>query len=140
MRATSEIGCARSWRGWGGDGGVGGRSGIVNDPLQRDVVEAKPDEDLTGSLLWMRLPETVSRSERRDHPVLRETLRGYRAVLGHPRAMAYAVCISFAAGATLVYLTSAASIYMEWFGVGPTPFGLLLALSTVAVIIGTALW
>ena len=92
-----------------------------------------------GTLLWIQLPETVPHSERRDRPVLREALRGYRAVLGHPRAMAYAVCISFAVGATFVYLTAAASLYMEWFGLGPTPFGLLLALSTVALVIGTML-
>ena len=91
-----------------------------------------------GTLLWIQLPETVSRAERRDRPVLREALRGYRSVLGHPRAMAYAVCLSFAAGAPFVYLTGAASLYMEWFGLGPTPFGLLLALSTVAVAVGTA--
>ena len=92
-----------------------------------------------GTLLWIRLPETVSRAERRDRPILREALRGYRTVLGHPRAMAYAVCLSFATGATFVYLTDAAFLYMEWFGLGPTRFGMLLALSTVAVVIATGL-
>ena len=92
-----------------------------------------------GTLLWIRLPETVSRSERRNRPVVREALRGYRAVLGHPRAMAYAVCLSFATGASFVYLTDAAFLYMEWFGLGPTQFGWLLALSTVAVVFGAAL-
>lgn len=92
-----------------------------------------------AALLWIQLPETVSRSERRDRPVVREALGGYRAVLGHPRAMAYAVCISFASGSTFVYLTDAAFLYMEWFGLGPTPFGLLLALGTVAIGVGTAL-
>ena len=53
--------------------------------------------------------------------------------------MAYAACLSFAAGATFVYLTDAAFLYMEWFGLGPTQFGLVLALSTVAVVIATAL-
>ena len=90
-------------------------------------------------ILWIQLPETVSRSERRDRPVLREALRGYRVVLGHPRALAYAVCLSFATGATFVYLTDAAFLYMEWFGLGPSQFGVLVALSTVAVVIGTML-
>ncbi len=94
---------------------------------------------LLGALLWIRLPETVARSAQRRRPVLSQALRGYREVLGKPRAMAYAIGVSFAAGSSFVYFTDAAFLYMEWFGIGPRVFGLLLALSTVAFMCGT-LW
>ena len=94
---------------------------------------------LLGVLLWMRLPETVARSGERRPAVLRQAMRGYREVLGKPRAMAYAIGVSFAAGSGLVYFTDAAFLYTEWFGVGPRPFGLVLALSTVSYMGGAIL-
>lgn len=94
---------------------------------------------LLGAVLWVRLPETVSRSDRRRRAVFREAVRGYREVLGKPRAMAYAIGMSFAVGASFVYFTDAAFLYMEWFGIGPRSFGLLLALSTVAFAFGAVL-
>lgn len=89
-------------------------------------------------VLWIRLPETVSRGRGRDRAVIRLAMRGYLRVLGRPRALAYAICLSFAAGGSFVYLTDSAFLYLEWFGVGPTQYGLLLALNTVAFGVGTA--
>lgn len=88
--------------------------------------------------LWIHLPETVSRIEGRGRTVPRQAMRGYLRVLSRPRALAYAICLSFAAGGSFVYLTDSAFLYLEWFGLGPTRFGLLLALNTVAFGVGTA--
>ena len=89
-------------------------------------------------VLWIHLPETVSRTEERGRAALRQAARGYLRVLGRPRALAYAICLSFAAGGSFVYLTDSAFLYLEWFGLDPTRFGLLLALNTVAFGVGTA--
>lgn len=89
-------------------------------------------------VLWIHLPETVSRTEERGRAVLRQATCGYLRVLGRPRALAYAICLSFAAGGSFVYLTDSAFLYLEWFGLDPTRFGLLLALNTVAFGVGTA--
>ena len=94
---------------------------------------------LLGAYLWIRLPETVARSKQRGRRVFREAVRRYRTVLGKPRAIAYAIGVSFAAGSTFVYFTDAAFVYSEWFGLGPRPFGLLLALSTVSYMGGAIL-
>ena len=88
--------------------------------------------------LWIHLPETVPRTEGRGRAVLRQAMPGYLRVLSRPRALAYAICLSFAAGGSFVYLTDSAFLYLEWFGLGPTRFGLLLALNTVAFGVGTA--
>ncbi len=91
-----------------------------------------------AAVLWIHLPETVSRTEERGRAVLRQVTGGYLRVLGRPRALAYAICLSFAAGGSFVYLTDSAFLYLEWFGLDPTRFGLLLALNTVAFGVGTA--
>ena len=81
-------------------------------------------------VLWLRLPETVADIPGRRRPFVPEAFASFGRVLGRRHAMAHAVCLSLAAGCTLVVLTDAAFVYMEWFGVGPGRFSLLLVLNT----------
>ena len=94
---------------------------------------------LLGALMWFRLPETVSRLADRHRAVFSQAIQGYRKVLCKPRAMAYAIGVSFAAGSAFVYFTDAAFLYLEWFDISTGLFGLLLALSTVAFACGAVL-
>ena len=85
-----------------------------------------------GGVLWLGLPETVSVSNRTDCTLLGHALHGYRRVFVRSPALGYAFCLCFATACMYVYLTDAAFIYMEWFGVGPRAFSGLLAMNVIA--------
>ena len=90
-------------------------------------------------VLWRRLPETVADASGPHRAFARVALEGFGRVLGRPRAMAHALCLSLAAGCTFVVLTDAAFVYMEWFGVSSQRFSLLLVLNTVGFALCTQL-
>lgn len=92
-----------------------------------------------GGLLWLRLPETVSASNRPSRSLLGHALHGCRRVFVRSPALGYAFCLCFSTACMYVYLTDAAFIYMEWFGVGPGAFSGLLAMNVIAFAIW-AIW
>ena len=94
-----------------------------------------------GLLLWLKLPETVPPSRQPDRipSIIRNAIHGYRRVFGRTRAMGYAVCLSFSTGCLFVFLTDAAFIYMEWFGLSAGVFSGLLALNVAAIVLCTIL-
>ena len=92
-----------------------------------------------GGVLWLRLPETVSASNRSSRPLLGHALYGYRRVFIRSPALGYACCLCFSTACMYVYLTDAAFIYMEWFGVGPRAFSGLLAMNVIAFAL-CAIW
>ena len=89
-----------------------------------------------GGVLWLRLPETVSASNRPSRSLLGHALHGYRRVFVGSPALGYAFCLCFSTACMYVFLTDAAFIYMEWFGVGRGAFSALLAMNVIAF----ALW
>ena len=93
-----------------------------------------------GLLLWLKLPETVPPASRDKFPsIVRNAIRGYGRVFGRTRALGYAVCLSFSTGCLFVFLTDAAFIYMEWFGLTAGVFSGLLALNVAAIAVCTIL-
>ena len=92
-----------------------------------------------GGVLWLRLPETVLASNRPSGSLLGNALHGYRKVLVRSPALGYACCLCFSTACMYVYLTDAAFIYMEWFGVGRGAFSGLLAMNVIAFAL-CAIW
>lgn len=90
-------------------------------------------------VLWSRLPETVSVANRPTGTLFGHAIQGYRTVFLRSGGLGYAFCLCFSTGCMYVYLTDAAFIYMEWFGVGPRLFSGLLAANVVAFAL-CAIW
>ena len=90
-------------------------------------------------LVWRRFPETVSRAGQAGRSLVRHSLQGFAQVARRTRALAYAVSMSLAMGALLVFLTDAAFVYMDQLGASPRLLGLFSALNVIALILGNRL-
>lgn len=67
---------------------------------------------------------------------LQRALRGYVEVLRHRVALGYVLCVSFAFAAMFTYLTSAAYVYEEYYGVAPQNSGYLFAVNMIFLLVG----
>lgn len=85
-------------------------------------------------LLWM--PETHG-PERRGDVRLKDHFKAYRFVLGRKRALAYLVAGGLSYAAVFAYITSSAVVYIEFYGVEPSYFGLYFGLNVVGLFLGT---
>ena len=90
-------------------------------------------------VVWRWFPETVSRTGRPARSLVRQTLHGFVEVARRPRALAYALSLSCAVGAVLVFMTDAAFVFMDRMGISPRLFGILSGLNVIALLIGNRL-
>lgn len=66
-------------------------------------------------------------------------LRTFGQVLGHRKAMGYALTGGFAFGGMFAYISATPFIYMNQFGVSPTGYALLFALNIAGMAVGSLL-
>ncbi len=82
-------------------------------------------------LTWWRLPETKPADE---HGAKRTIFGNYKIILGNPRIYFDLCTYMLSALAFFIYLTSVSFVYITWYGVSETLFGILFACSAAALI------
>jgi len=81
---------------------------------------------------WKLLPETKAP----DQPGSTTSLLGaYRTILGNSQIYPDLLCYMLSSVAFFTYLTSVSFVYITWFGVSETAFGILFAFSAGALIL-----
>lgn len=84
------------------------------------------------ALTAYKLPETLLPANRAGS---QSVLRNYRAILGTPRIYPYLATFLLSSVAFFTYLTSAPFVYITWFGVSETQFGLLFTTTAASLIL-----
>jgi len=84
------------------------------------------------ALTWWRLPETRPAS---DGSAPRSLLANYGVILGKREIYLDLLCYMLSSMAFFTYLTSVSFVYITWFGVSETVFGILFAGSACALIL-----
>jgi DHA1 family bicyclomycin/chloramphenicol resistance-like MFS transporter len=84
------------------------------------------------------MPETLQPSHRPTAPgsIVREIVRDYRHVLSRPRALQFNLAISLAFSCFFIFLTDAAFIYLDYFGLPTLSFPLLFGANIVIMMLG----
>lgn len=84
------------------------------------------------------LPETLPADKRQSmHPL--DLLKGYTSVLGSPRFVLLALCVSFLFAGFFIYVMSAPVFLMRHLRLGPTQFGWLFVPLVIGMLLGSAL-
>lgn len=84
------------------------------------------------------MPETLKPGSRPATPesIIREIIRDYRHVLSRPRALQFNLAISLAFTCFFIFLTDAAFIYLDYFGLPASSFPLLFGANIVMLMLG----
>jgi DHA1 family bicyclomycin/chloramphenicol resistance-like MFS transporter len=84
------------------------------------------------------MPETLQPGPGSDRPrsILREILTDYRRVLSRPRAVLFNLAIALAYSCFFIFLTDAAFLYLDFFGVETLTFPLLFGANIVMMMVG----
>lgn len=88
------------------------------------------------ALVWLLLPETVSRFSRarRQRGPKRDLLRNYRLVLGNRRALGFLAAQACVSGSMFTYVTTAPFVFMEYFQVPAKQFPLFFGSCVLGLI------
>ena len=81
------------------------------------------------------IEETLPR-DRRSAPGVTSLLRGYGAVLGHRKALGYILSGGLSFAALFAFLSGAAFVFIEHYGLAPQHMGYVFTFNVVGVMIG----
>ncbi|MBY4676262.1 multidrug effflux MFS transporter [Marinobacterium arenosum] len=84
-----------------------------------------------AALLAWRMPQASRQLQKGDG--LRGVLRSYRSVLSHKQAMAYGIAQAFSASCMFMFLTEAAFVYIEYFGMAESVFPFLFGANIITM-------
>src|SRR5699024_1255283 len=87
------------------------------------------------ALVMLRLPETNG-PEKRGDVRLPDYFRAYGRVLGHQQSWAYLLCGGFSLATMFAYITGSPFVYIEFFDVPETYFGLFFGLNVIGLFLG----
>lgn len=87
------------------------------------------------ALVMLRLPETNG-PEKRGDVKLPDYFRAYGRVLSHQQSWAYLLCGGFSLATMFAYITGSPFVYIEFFNVPETYFGLFFGLNVIGLFIG----
>lgn len=87
-------------------------------------------------LVWLLLPETVSRFSRarRQRGPKRDLVRNYKQVLGNRRALGFLGAQAFVSGSMFIYITTAPFVFMQFFEVPANRFPLFFGTCVLGLI------
>jgi len=93
--------------------------------------------------MFLKLPETIQNREklslRTAYDISSSSFSKFKVVFSKRGAMVYLVCLMFCSAWLLLYLTDAAFIYLEYFGVSQKLFPFLFGSVAIAVILANVL-
>lgn len=87
------------------------------------------------ALVMLRLPETNG-PEKRGDVRLPDYFRAYGRVLGNQQSWAYLLCGGFSLATMFAYITGSPFVYIEYFAVPETYFGLFFGLNVIGLFLG----
>ena len=89
-------------------------------------------------LVALRLPETLP-ADKRQQPGWRAVGAGYAQVLRHRQAMGNLLCSAFAFGGMFAFITASPFVYIDYFGVEPSRYGILFGCNVVLLMLANGI-